>query len=404
MRGATRGVSSLMRHFSTQAPPPPPPFPPSQGPPVPPSNFWPPAPPAPNSNSPPMMPPPAMPPPYRAPTNATHASPKGPLLRPADYIHKTPLNLGICIVPQGEMWVVERLGKYCRTLTPGFAILIPFLDRVAYVHSSKESAFSIPNQSAITKDNVIVEIDGVMFMKIVDAYKASYHIDNAIYNLIQMAMTTMRSEIGKLTLDALFEERSHLNAAIVATIQQDADEWGVQCKRYEIKDILVSDLVRQSMDLQAEAERRKRKHILESEGQMTAARNMAEGQKMAVLLLAEAERNRILQQARGEADALLLKASATAEALHQVATTIGQNANSPEAMQLRVAEQYVEAFGRLAKEGNTLILPANVSDPTSMIAQALGVYKTLDISTKQHSEPSAAPQAAAPSDPQLPKG
>jgi len=280
-------------------------------------------------------------------------------------------------VPQGQLWVIERLGSYSRTLQPGLAILTPFVDRVAYVHSSKESAFSIPNQSAITKDNVIVEIDGVMFMKVIDAVKASYNIDNAIYNLIQMAMTTMRSEIGKLTLDTLFEERSSLNANIVSIIQQDAEEWGVQCKRYEIKDILVSDLVRQSMDLQAEAERRKRKHILESEGEAMAMRNRAEGQKLAVLQMAEAERTRIMKQAEGDADATRLKAQATAEALREVASALRDHPKSHEAVSLRVAEGYIAAFGNLAKEGTTLLLPADVRDPSAIMAQALGIFNAL---------------------------
>eukprot|EP00667_Euglena_gracilis_P015143 EG_transcript_15742 len=322
---------------------------------------------------------------------------KSPPLKPSDYIHKTPVNTGVCIVPQGELWVVERLGKYFRTQQPGLALLIPVVDRVAYVHSSKESAFSIPNQSAITKDNVIVEIDGVMFMKVIDAFKASYHIDNAIYNLIQMAMTTMRSEIGKLTLDALFEERSALNANIVANIQQDAEEWGVQCKRYEIKDIIVSDLVRQSMDLQAEAERRKRKHILESEGEMTAARNRAEGQKLAVLLLADAERTQIIRRAEGEAEGIRLQAAATSEALHHISEALRVNPLSPQAIQLRVAEQYIAAFSNLAKAGNTLLLPTNVSDPSAIMAQALGIFGAL-----QNRSPTAAPPTPDSASPRLP--
>eukprot|EP00906_Rhabdomonas_costata_P027757 RCo039412 len=334
--------------------PPPPPFYPAMGPP------------------PPMMPP-GVP---VAMTTGGMRTPTRPM-RPEDYIHRVPFNTVVCIVPQGQLWVVERFGKYSRTLSPGLWFLVPFVDRIGYVHSSKESAFSIPNQSAITKVNVIVEIDGVMFMKIVDAVKASYNIDNAIYNLIQMAQTTMRSEIGKLTLDTLFEERTALNANIVQAIKKDAQEWGVECKRYEIKDILVSDLVRQSMDLQAEAERRKRKLVLESEGQMLAVRNHAEGQRVATELMAEAERVRIQRVAQANADAIVATSEATARALQAVSASIHSSSNAKEAMALRVAEQYVAAFGMLAKEANSVILPANLAEPSAMIAQALGLYTSL---------------------------
>ncbi|KAK7511410.1 uncharacterized protein IWZ02DRAFT_440671 [Phyllosticta citriasiana] len=286
-----------------------------------------------------------------------------------------PANTVIRFVPQQTAWIVERMGKFDRILQPGLAILIPFLDRIAYVKSLKEAAIEIPSQSAITADNVTLELDGVLYTRVFDAYRASYGVEDAEYAISQLAQTTMRSEIGQLTLDHVLKERANLNANITAAINEAAQDWGVTCLRYEIRDIHAPAPVVEAMHRQVTAERSKRAEILESEGQRQSAINIAEGRKQSVILASEALKAEQINMASGEAEAILLKANATASGIDSVARAIEQGQNSAQnAVSLKIAEQYVEAFGRLAKEGTSVVVPGNVGDIGSMIATAMSVY------------------------------
>ncbi len=283
---------------------------------------------------------------------------------------------GVRIVPQQEAWIVEKLGRYDRKLEPGLNILVPFYERVAYKHSLKETAYDVHEQTAITRDNVTLLLDGVLYLRVIDATAASYGVTDPIYAMIQLAQTTMRSEIGKLTMDQTFEERETLNHNIVTSINQAATTWGVQCMRYEIKNITPPASVLQAMELQVAAERKKRAQILESEGNRQAQINTAEGQKQQVVLNSEAALTDQVNRAKGEAEAILAVAGATAEGLRQVASAL-TSAGGVEAMNLRVAEQYVEAFRQLAQKSTTVLLPANTGDTASMVAQALTVFNQL---------------------------
>ncbi|XP_018105816.1 stomatin like 2 L homeolog isoform X1 [Xenopus laevis] len=284
-----------------------------------------------------------------------------------------PMNTVILFVPQQEAWVVERMGRFHRMLEPGLNVLIPVLDRIRYVQSLKEIVINVPEQSAVSLDNVTLQIDGVLYLRILDPYKASYGVEDPEYAVTQLAQTTMRSELGKLTLD---KERESLNANIVAAINQASDYWGIKCLRYEIKDIHVPPKVKEAMQMQVEAERRKRAMVLESEGTRESAINVAEGQKQSQILASEAERAEQINKAAGEANAILAKAKARGEAIKMVAEALTQQ-NGNAAASLTVAEQYVSAFSNLAKESNTILLPSNTGDITSMVAQAMGIYGKL---------------------------
>ncbi|POS87542.1 Band 7/SPFH, partial [Erysiphe pulchra] len=286
-----------------------------------------------------------------------------------------PANTIIRFVPQQTAWIVERMGKFNRILEPGLAILWPFLDRIAYVKSLKENAIEIPSQSAITADNVTLELDGVLYTRVFDAYKASYGVEDADYAISQLAQTAMRSEIGQMTLDHVLKERAALNTHITASINEAAQDWGVVCLRYEIRDIHAPDGVVEAMHRQVTAERSKRAEILESEGQRQSAINIAEGRKQSVILASEALRSEQINTASGEAEAILLKAKATAAGIDVVAASIEKGGSGAKgAISLTVAEKYVEAFAQLAKESTAVVVPGNVGDIGSMIASAMTVY------------------------------
>ena len=283
---------------------------------------------------------------------------------------------GVKIVPQQEAWIIERLGRYHATLEAGLNLIIPYIDRVAYKHSFKETAIDVPQQSAITRDNVTLAIDGILYVKIIDPKQASYGVTDPRYAITQLAQTTMRSEIGKIMLDKTFEERDSLNANIVSSINQASNIWGIQCLRYEIKDITPPHNVLQAMELQVAAERRKRAEILDSEGKRQSQINTAEGQKQEIVLKSEGALLDQVNRAKGEAEAILQVASATAQGIEKVAAAI-EKSGGRDAVALRIAEQYVEAFRALAKTNNTILLPSNLGDAGAMVAQALTVFDTV---------------------------
>jgi regulator of protease activity HflC (stomatin/prohibitin superfamily) len=283
---------------------------------------------------------------------------------------------GIRLVPQQEAWVVERLGKFKETLNAGLNFVIPYVDNVSYKHSLKENAIDIPSQSAITKDNVTLVIDGILYLKITDPKQASYGVTDAKYAVSQLAQTTMRSELGKITLDKTFLERDMLNVNIVQSINEASAVWGIQCLRYEIKDITPPDNVRQAMELQVTAERKKRAEVLESEGKRQSQINLAEGQKQEVVLSSEAAMTDQINRAKGEAEAILAVARATAQGIELVAASV-QKTGGEKAVALRLAEQYIQAFSKLAQETNTILLPAQTGDAGAMVAQALSVFNNI---------------------------
>jgi regulator of protease activity HflC (stomatin/prohibitin superfamily) len=276
------------------------------------------------------------------------------------------------VVPQQSAYVVERLGRYHGTLGAGFHVLLPFVDTIRYRHSLKESALDIPAQVCITRDNVQVGVDGVLYLKVLNPERASYGISDYLFAISQLAQTTLRSEIGKIDLDRTFEERTNINMSVVSELDKASEPWGVKVLRYEIKNITPPQDVLAAMEKQMRAEREKRAVILTSEGARDAAVNSADGAKQEVIKASEARKQQQINEAEGEAAAILAVAAATAEGLRRVADAL-QVKGGTEAMQLRVAEQYISQFGELAKKGNTLILPANAGDVAAMIATALQI-------------------------------
>ena len=279
------------------------------------------------------------------------------------------------VVPQQSAFVVENLGRYSRTIQAGFHILIPFIERIAYKHNLKEEAMDIPEQVCITRDNVQVGVDGVLYLQVLEASKASYGITNYRFAIIQLAQTTLRSEIGKIELDRTFEERQTINQNVVAELDKASAPWGVKVLRYEIKNINPPKDILGAMEKQMRAEREKRAVVLSSEGERDAKINQAEGEKQRVIKESEGNKLQQINEAQGQAAAILAVATATAEGLRQVGEAIAGR-GGVEAMQLRVAEEYVKQFGHLADEAaSTLIVPANLSDIASMIAMATSVVK-----------------------------
>lgn len=284
--------------------------------------------------------------------------------------------MGIKIVPHQNVFIVEKLGRYDRKLDSGMSFLIPFIERVAYKHSLKEMALDVQAQTAITRDNVAVALDGVIYLKIINAVDASYGVEDPIYAASQLAQTTMRAEIGKMTLEETFEERDKLNANIVLAINHAAQTWGIQCMRYEIKNIDPPKTITQAMEKQVAADRQKRADILESEGRRDAMINVAEGDKQEVVKQSEAAKIDQINRAEGEAQAIMAVAEATARGIEMVAEAI-QKQGGPDAVALKVAEQYITAFSKLAKESTTVLLPANANDIGSTVAQALTVFNQI---------------------------
>jgi regulator of protease activity HflC (stomatin/prohibitin superfamily) len=278
------------------------------------------------------------------------------------------------VVPQRSQVVVERLGKYSRTFDAGLHLLVPFLDRIAYRHSMKEEAIDVPKQSCITKDNISVEVDGILYLQVIDAKGASYGISNYRFAVIQLAQTTLRSEVGKIELDKTFEERESINGAVVAAVDKASESWGIKVLRYEIKDIVPPASVQDALEKQMRAERERRATVAESEGARQAKINVSEGMKQETINISEADKIRQINEAEGKARQIELVAESTANGIRKVAEAI----NAPgglDAVKLRVAEQYVHEFGRLAKESNTLIIPAPLSDVSSMVAMATKAFE-----------------------------
>ena len=278
------------------------------------------------------------------------------------------------VVPQQSAYVVERLGRYSGTLSAGFHVLLPFVDTIRYRHSLKEMAVDIPAQVCITRDNVQVGVDGVLYLKVLNPERASYGISDYMFAISQLAQTTLRSEVGKIDLDKTFEERTNINTAVVSELDKASESWGVKVLRYEIKNITPPHDILAAMEKQMRAEREKRAVILTSEGTRDAAINTAEGVKQEVIKASEAKRQQQINEAEGEASAIMAVATATAEGIRRVAEAIKLDGGY-EAVQLRVAEQYIGQFGELAKKSNTLVLPANVADVGSMIALAMSAIR-----------------------------
>ena len=297
------------------------------------------------------------------------------------------------VVPQQSAYVVERLGRYHATMNAGFHLLMPFVDVIRYRHSLKETAWDIAAQVCITRDNVQVGVDGILYLKVLNPERASYGISDYLFAITQLAQTTLRSEVGKIDLDRTFEERGTINTQVVSELDKASEAWGVKVLRYEIKNITPPQDVLAAMEKQMRAEREKRAVILTSEGQRDAAINNAEGAKQQVIKASEANRQQQINEAEGQAQAILAVASATAEGIRRVAEAIRTDGGM-EAVQLRVAEQYVEQFGNLAKNTTSVIVPASVSDMAGMIAAAMKVFGSAPATTPpRHQMPPPPPRA-----------
>ena len=286
----------------------------------------------------------------------------------------------IKVVPQQSAWIVERLGKFHAVLSPGLNVVIPFIDRVAYKHSLKEIPLDTPSQVCITKDNTQLSVDGVLFFQVTDPMRASYGTSNYVIAITQLAQTTLRSVIGKMELDKTFEERDLINRSVVSAIDEAALNWGVKVLRYEIKDLTPPAVILQAMQQQITAEREKRAVVAASEGRKQEQINLATGAREAAIAESEGEKQAAINKAEGEAAATLAIAKATAEALRQIAEAT-RAPGGMDAVNLKVAEQYVQAFAQLAKEGNTILLPSNMNDMGSMIASAMSIMRNTDPKT-----------------------
>jgi regulator of protease activity HflC (stomatin/prohibitin superfamily) len=289
------------------------------------------------------------------------------------------------VVPQKTVFIVERLGKYHATLEAGFHILIPFIDRVAYKHSLKEMVMDVPPQTCITKDNIQVEVDGVLYLQVMDPVRASYGVNNYAFASIQLAQTMMRSEIGKIELDKTFEERESINAAIVTAIDKASEPWGLKVIRYEIKNINPPPSIKDAMEKQMRAEREKRALIAESEGDKQAKINRAEGDKQEAIAKSEGEKQRRINEAEGRGQEIERIAFATAKGIREIANAINEKGGN-DAVNLRIAEQYLGEFGKLAQKNNTMIIPSNLSDVATMVATISKTFTSMNEKTTQVQE------------------
>ncbi|MGB1298683.1 MAG: SPFH domain-containing protein [Psychrobium sp.] len=287
------------------------------------------------------------------------------------------LKSSIIFVPQNRAFMIERFGKYRATCEAGLNFIVPFIDRVGADRSLKEQAVDVPSQSAITRDNISLHVDGVLYFRVLEPYKASYGVDDYVFAVTQLAQTTMRSELGKMELDKTFEERDQLNAAIVQSINDASSPWGIQVLRYEIKDIVPPNTVMEAMEAQMKAERVKRAQILESEGDRQSAINVAEGHKQSVVLKAQAEKEEQVLQAQGEAAAILAVAQAKAQALIEVGAA-ANTSDGQKAVELDLATQAIEAKANIAKESSVVLLPDSGTDAASMVAQATTIIQSLN--------------------------
>ncbi|MGZ8538448.1 MAG: SPFH domain-containing protein [Flavisolibacter sp.] len=282
------------------------------------------------------------------------------------------------VVPQRSVYIVERLGKYSRTLDAGFHILIPFIDKIAYKQNLKEQAIDVASQICITRDNIAVEVDGILYLQVIDPQKASYGIDNYKFAVVQISQTTMRSIIGKMELDKTFEERETVNGSIVEAVDKASGPWGIKVSRYEVKNISPPQSIKDAMEKQMRAEREKRALIAESEGDKQAKINRAEGDKQEAIAKSEGEKQRRINEAMGRASEIELVAAATAKGITQIATSINAEGGM-NAVNLRIAEQYLTEFGKLAKVNNTMIVPADLSDIAGIISSITSVLNKTKI-------------------------